>query len=65
MIIFQTLTIENGEQRIDHLYKILDTGNKLDIQFEVEEISKNLEIIIKNIQKEEIEIERYTIQSIN
>lgn len=60
-----SITIENGEQRIDHLYKILDTGNKLDIQFEVEEISKNLEIIIKNIQKEEIEIERYTIQSIN
>lgn len=61
-----SITTENGKQRIDDLHRILDTEKELYIQFELSEMSKNLEIVIKNTtQNREIEIERYTIQTVN
>lgn len=58
------ITTQNGKNTIDYLSVNSENSDKIKIQFELEEMAENVEIVIRNTGTDQIVLKNYNISAI-
>lgn len=59
-----SLTIDSGQKNVDSLEMISKSENEVIYQFELEADVQKVEVVVHNVKEEIIELEQYTIRSV-